>query len=77
MSTKEKIEDLIRRAYFLDAIPEWSESVEESYWVIKEELFDLLRLRSYTAILPPPPAMQKDLDELNAILETIWRKQFA
>lgn len=77
MSTKDKIKHLLIRANAIDAMGTWNESVEELYWNIKEDLYNVLRLRSYTAILPPPQAMQKDLDELNAILESVWHKQFA
>lgn len=73
MSTKEEIRHLTSRAYYLNAIETDSRFVD-TFWNIKEELFNILRVWSYTHTMPYPKAMQEDLNDLNEQLDMAWHK---
>ena len=77
MTKKEEIKHFAIRVNALDAMGEWSESVEESYWKIKEDLFraeslwELENPRFYWA-----QEMKDALFAIKRVLDAVWRKQF-
>lgn len=75
MNTQERIKDFIRRAYFLDAIEEVTDSFVDSYWSIKEDLFNTMKLWWYKGSSSKyPKAMERDLNELNHLLQNLWTR---
>lgn len=75
MSTQERIKDFIRRAYFLDAIEEVTDSFVDSYWRIKEDLFNTMSSWWYKGSSSKyPKAMERDLKELDGLLQKLWTR---
>lgn len=71
------VRHFITRANALLAIGKWSESVEDSYWKLKMDLFKTEKMWE----LENPPfywgkQLREDLTELNFILYDVWCLKF-
>lgn len=77
MQKREIVQHFITRANALLAIGKWSESVEDAYWRLKEDLFNTERLWE----LENPPyywgkQLKEDLTQLSFILQDVWHMKF-
>lgn len=78
MTKKEQIKHFFIRANAIDAMGAWTESVEDAYWKLKEDMFKAERLWELeNPVFYWAQEMKDSIYAVGDILDSIWRKQFA
>lgn len=71
------VRHFIIRANALLAIGRWSESVEDAYWQLKEDLFKAERMWELeNPVFFWSKQLKEDLTKLSFIMQDVWHLQF-